>query len=127
MTQELSLFDTLLSTGTKSSNETKVSKEGSSLFDDLLKSATTQNQSSGASLTTVSPQTSSNSPQISVVNPEATIKEGIEVKSDNTQSSTPITKDISTATNSTEVKGLNVDSEYQILLFYKILRKIYKL
>jgi len=110
MTQELSLFDTLLSTGTKSSNETKVSKEGSSLFDDLLKSATTQNQSSGSSLTTVSPQTSSNSPQISVVNPEATIKEGIEVKSDNTQSSTPITKDISTATNSTEVKGLNVDS-----------------
>jgi hypothetical protein len=49
MTKELSLFDTLLSTGTKSSGETKVSKEGSSLFDDLLKSATTQSQTSQSS------------------------------------------------------------------------------
>lgn len=59
MTKELSLFDTLLSTGTKSSGETKVSKEGSSLFDDLLKSVATQSQTSQSPIPTVSTQTTS--------------------------------------------------------------------
>ncbi len=59
MTKELSLFDALLSIGTKSSGETKVSKEGSSLFDDLLKSIATQSQTSQSPILTVSTQTTS--------------------------------------------------------------------
>ncbi len=49
MTKELSLFDTLLSTNTnttKSQGDSQPSKEGSSLFDDLLKSVKTQTSTS---------------------------------------------------------------------------------
>jgi hypothetical protein len=67
MTKELSLFDTLLSTSTKSSGETKVSKEGGSLFDDLLKSATTQSQT-GQSTATNTNNTNNTNTQVTSVN-----------------------------------------------------------
>lgn len=88
MTKELSLFDTLLSTGTKSSGETKVSKEGSSLFDDLLKSATTQNQNISVSTVPLNNQQAvSNQQQIVGSVMETTVKDGLEGKLDTIQSS----------------------------------------
>jgi hypothetical protein len=70
MTQELSLFDTLLSTNTnttKPQGDGQPTKEGSSLFDDLLKSVKTQTSTSAPTPESISSKSGQNSSALSEV------------------------------------------------------------